>query len=133
LQVLAQLLRPDGCRVEVAPTRTLPAEVEALVEREKPALVVIVVLPPGGIIQARYVSRRLLKQCPKLPIVVGFWGAVRHFDRLLLLLRSAGASYVTTSLLQTRRQIRVLVSGRKSWRGTWGGHRGGRHLLIGRK
>ncbi|HEV3444649.1 MAG TPA: AI-2E family transporter [Gemmataceae bacterium] len=133
LHMLARVLKPDGCRLEVASTRTLPDEVEALVEQQKPALVVIAILPPGGISQARYVSKRLRKRYPKLPIIVGYSGAVLDFDRLLLLLRSAGASYVTTSLHQTRRQIRALVSGLKRWRGTRKDHRSDRPLLTGPK
>ena len=38
-------------------------------------------------------------------IIVGYFGRVRDFDRLLVRLRAAGASYVTTTLLQSRSQI----------------------------
>jgi hypothetical protein len=44
-----------------------------------------------------------------LKIIVGYWGRAKNFDRLLVRLRSAGASYVTTSLLQSRSQIRALL------------------------
>jgi predicted PurR-regulated permease PerM len=109
LHMLAQLLDADGCRVEVMSTRALPAEVEARVEQEQPALVFVAVLPPGGLVQARYVCRRLRRRFAGLKIVVGYWGEARDFDRLLVRLRSAGVNYVTTSLLQSRSQIQALV------------------------
>lgn len=107
--MLAQLLQPDGGRVEAVSTRALPAEVEARVEREVPTVLFVAVLPPGGLVQARYLCRRLRKRFPELPIVVGYWGNERHYDTILRKLRSAGASYVTTSLLQSRTQVRTLA------------------------
>jgi hypothetical protein len=109
LHMLAQLLEPDRCRVEIVSTKILPSEVEVQVEMEKPALLVIAVLPPGGLVQASYLCKRLRKRFANLPIVVGYWGEVRDFDRLLVRLRTAGASYLATSLLQSRSHIRSLV------------------------
>jgi predicted PurR-regulated permease PerM/CheY-like chemotaxis protein len=105
LAMLSHLLKPDGCRVEIVSTKALPAEIEARVEREAPALVFVAVLPPGGLVQARYLCKRLRKRFAELPIVVGFWGGDRHYDEVLVRLRSAGANYVTTSLLQSRSQL----------------------------
>jgi predicted PurR-regulated permease PerM len=110
LHMLELLLKPTGCRVEVLTTRALSAEVEARVEQEKPALVFLAVLPPGGLVQARFLCKRLRARFADLPIVVGYWGTSRYFDKLLMRLRSAGASYVTTSLLQSRSQILALVN-----------------------
>lgn len=110
LSMLAALLKRDGCPVEVVSTRILPAEIERRVEQEKAALVFIAILPPGGLVQARYLCKRLRKRFPDLPLVVGYWGTSRNFDRLLVRLRSAGASYVTTSLIQSRTQILALVN-----------------------
>lgn len=100
---------PFPCVVDVVSTRVLPAEIEVHVEQEKPALVFIAILPPGGLVQAGYLCKRLRKRFARLPIIVGYWGEVRDFDKLLVRLRLAGASYVTTSLLQTRSQIRALI------------------------
>lgn len=110
LHMLPLLGGPLECRVEVLSTRTLPAEIEARVERESPALVFVAILPPGGVVQARYLCKRLRKRFNDLNIVVGYWGRTKNFDRLLVSLREAGASYVTTSLLQSQSQIRALLS-----------------------
>jgi hypothetical protein len=109
LHMLAQLLQPAGCRVEVISTRALPSEVETRIDQEEPTLVFIAVLPPGGLVQARYLCKRLRARFVDLRIIVGFWGETRSFDKLLVRLRAAGAAYVATSLLQSRSQIQALV------------------------
>jgi len=60
--------------------------------------------------QTRYLCRRLRRKFPELPIVVGYFGRFKDFDRLLTRLRAAGASYVTTSVSQTRTQILTLLT-----------------------
>jgi predicted PurR-regulated permease PerM len=110
LQMLALELEPLGCRVEIASTRTLPVEIESRLTIEQPRIVFIAIIPPGGLVQARYLCKRLRKISPELPIVVGYWGRVRNFDRLLVRLRSSGANYVTTSLAQSCVQIRELLA-----------------------
>ena len=109
LHMVARHLQPAGYDVQVSTTRALPTDVEARVERERPAAVLIAVLPPGGLTQARYLCRRLSRKFPDVRIIVGYWGRTRDFDRLLVKLRAAGASYVTTSLLQSGSQIRAVV------------------------
>lgn len=110
VEMLAAVMAPLGCRVEPVSTRLLPADIEALVERNRPAALFIATVPPGGTVQARYLCRRLRRKFPDLRIVVGYWGRVRDFDRLLVRLRAAGASYVTTSVLQTRSQLAALLN-----------------------
>ena len=59
--------------------------------------------------QTRYLCGRLRKRFPELTILVGVWGRVRDFDRLFTRLRAAGASYVVTSVEQTRGQMRAML------------------------
>ena len=109
LRALGSVARRDGCRVELLGARTLPAELEARVAEASPAVVVIAVLPPGGLPQARFLCKRLRKRFPQLRIVVCYLGKARDFDKLLIRLRDAGASYVNTTIVQTRSQIRALL------------------------
>jgi hypothetical protein len=109
LEMLALLMKSDDCQLEIVSTKVLPLEVEERISTEKPAVVVIPIMPPGGFIQARYLCRRLRRRFKKLPIVVGCWDETQDFDQLLGRLRAAGASYVTTSLVQTRSQIVALI------------------------
>lgn len=111
LDAFARTLLPTvSCRVEVASAKLLAADVVARVGRDAPAVVVVGVLPPGGLAQARYLCRRLRKAYPDLRIVVAYLGKARDFDKLLVRLRKAGASYVNTSLAQTRGQAQALLA-----------------------
>jgi predicted PurR-regulated permease PerM len=109
LQMLANLLKPEGCDVKAVSTRTLPAEIETRIASDVPALVFIAVLPPGGLVQARFLCKRIRRRFPDLPIVVGFWGEAHDFDKLFRQVRSAGGNYVATSLLQARSQIDAIL------------------------
>lgn len=110
LQMLGQLLPAADYRLASVTTKVLPSQMETRIEQDKPALVFVAIMPPGGVAQARYLCKRLRKRFPDLMIVVGFWGQTRNFDKLLVRLRSAGAAYVTTSLLQSRSQIQALAA-----------------------
>ena len=90
-------------------TRSLPTQIEQRIEEDPPALLMIIVMPPGGITQTRYLCRRLRRKFADLPIVVGYFGKVRDFDKLLTRLRAAGATYVTTSVAQTQKQLISLL------------------------
>ena len=110
IHMLAGFLHADGYAASVSTARSLPVEIEARVASERPAAVFVAIVPPGGLAQARYLCRRLRRKFPDLRIVVGYWGRTRDFDGLLVRLRAAGASYVTTSLLQSRSQLRALLA-----------------------
>ncbi len=108
-RMLGLLMRAHGFKVEALSTKTLPSEIEQRVAEEKPAFIFIAVLPPGGFVQVRYLCKRLRKLDAKLTIIVGYWGHQRNFDNLLVRLRAAGASYVTTSLTQAASRILALA------------------------
>jgi predicted PurR-regulated permease PerM len=108
-ELTLRLLQPIDYRVEVLSTRLLPTQVEALIEREKPAAIFVAVLPPGGLVQARYLCRRLRRRFGDLPMIVGYWGRAKNFDHLLVRLRAAGVTYVTTSMEQSQYQIKALL------------------------
>jgi hypothetical protein len=106
LSMLARFLLPN-CRFEIVPSAA--TDLEDRVDRDKPAILVIAVLPPGGLVQAVYMCKRLRRRYPRLGIVVGYWGGERNYENILVRLRSAGASYVTTSLSQTANQVHALA------------------------
>jgi predicted PurR-regulated permease PerM len=109
LEMLRQLLEPAGCRVEVLSTKVLPSDALAQAKRDQPTLVYIATLPPSGLTQCRYLCQQFRKQAKDRPIVVGYWGNRRRFDMILVRLRAAGASYVNTTLRQSRGQIASLL------------------------
>ncbi len=81
LRMLSLLLKPHGVRVDIMSTRNLPTEVAENIAVQKPALVFIAVLPPGGLVQAAYLSRRLRKRFKDLTIVIGCWGGASTTTR----------------------------------------------------
>lgn len=109
VRMLEMVLRGTGSQVEAVTTRTLPADVEARIESRKVTLLFVAVIPPGGLPQCRYLCRRMRRRFPDLPIIVGYLGKARHFDKLLIKLRAAGASYVSTSIAQTRGQVLAML------------------------
>jgi predicted PurR-regulated permease PerM len=114
LEMFRQLLDSYGAQVEVLSTRMLASDVLAQVRDRAADVVFIAIMPPSGVVQARYLTKELRKQFPDLPIVVGYWGNPPHdqFDKIVTRLRGAGASHVTTSLVQSRRQIVPLLRAR---------------------
>jgi hypothetical protein len=108
LWMLACLVKPN-CALEVLTTHELPASVEERIENEHPEVIFIAVIPPGGAVQAGYVCERLRKRFPELKIVIGYFGPVKNFDKLLVRLRSVGANYVTTTIAQSRTQVLALA------------------------
>jgi hypothetical protein len=109
VQMLRQLMQPAGCHVDVVSTRTHATDIAAHIRQEHPALIFIAALP-GGLPQTRYLCRHLHKEFPDLHIVVGYWGDKEEYDKILVRLRQAGASSLTTSLLQSRSRISALTT-----------------------
>ncbi|HEV3255433.1 MAG TPA: AI-2E family transporter [Gemmataceae bacterium] len=105
LHMFGHLLAPSGCQVEVLSAQMLTGEVVSRVQKERPAIVCIAALPPGGLAQTRYLCKRLRAQFPGLRIVVGRWGLSEHSDRVREQLLSAGADQVVTTLIEARSQL----------------------------
>ena len=105
LEMVRRGLDSTRYRMEVSGTGMLTAEVVAWVELHRPALVCIGAVAPGGLSQVRHLCKRLRSQCPELKIVVGRWGLhdEKDLDREHLL--AAGADYVETTVLDTRRAL----------------------------
>ncbi|MCC6507494.1 MAG: hypothetical protein IT423_00195, partial [Pirellulaceae bacterium] len=105
LKVLSYSLDQDNIAMRWTDTKALPSDVQAWVEAQQPAVIVIAIMPPDGFIQAKYLCQQL-KQCsPKSQIVVAYFGKLRSYDAILVKFRAAGASFFATSLNQTRSQV----------------------------
>jgi hypothetical protein len=105
LHMLEDLLHSSDLHFRILSTRTLPSEVLEHVDRDRPEAVVIAALPPGGLIQARYLCNMIHKRFPDLPIVVGCWTYRGNLDRVIVKLRSAGAASVTTTLQGAKEHV----------------------------
>lgn len=110
LMMLAAGLPPLGRRLVALTARQLPVEAEQAVDQYKAAAVVVSIVPPGGMPQAVYLIGRLRQKYPALVIVAAYFGKARSFDQLLVRLRKAGATYVTTSLTQTADTVKAVAA-----------------------
>jgi predicted PurR-regulated permease PerM len=108
LQMLQPLLAPHG-RLEVLSSQTLSGELLVRVEQEKPTVVCIASLPPGGMTLTRYLCKRLRQNFSELPIVVGRWGETTKVAEVRERLQAAGATTVVTTLLEGRDRIVPLL------------------------
>lgn len=108
LRMFQQLLKPAGVRFDVVTTDMLTAEMVEKAGQERPAVVCIAALPPGGLAQTRYLCKRLLQQYPDVKILVGAWGSSEIKAHLAERL-SLTPAQVATSLVESRNQLIPLV------------------------
>ncbi len=105
LDMLRLLLDPLHWDLEIVATDLLASELLARIAANPPAVICIAALPPGGMAHARYLCKRLRDAAPELPIIVGRWGRQRNIPRERERLIEAGASFVATTLLETRKLL----------------------------
>jgi hypothetical protein len=72
--VLAAGLDPARWEVRVAGDEMLASELIATIEEFRPAVVVFIALPPGGLSHLRYLVGRVRAKAPGVRLVVGRWG-----------------------------------------------------------
>ena len=113
LKILSYCLGKDQVELRWTGTKSLPSDVEAWVEAHQPPVIVIVVVPPDGLVQARFLCERLHAVSRSSQIVVAFFGKLRSYDSMLIKFRNVGARYFATSLTQTRTQVANAIERRK--------------------
>jgi hypothetical protein len=109
LLMLRQLCRVQGHDVRLQASGDLSSGMITLVQQERPELVFVSALAPGGLAQARYLCQRLHSQFPTLRIVVGRWGHRRDPRKSRKLLLHAGADRVVTTIREARSQLTRLT------------------------
>ncbi|MDB5340179.1 MAG: family transporter [Planctomycetaceae bacterium] len=90
---------PGPMRI-VSAHKTDSAFVAGIVQ-DRPALICIASIPPGGLVTARGLCKRLRAALPDVPIVIGRWGQQRQNQNEREQLMLAGASAVTTTQAET--------------------------------
>jgi DNA-binding response OmpR family regulator len=94
--ILAQLLNAVGADTVIAPHTSLTSERVASVGEAEADLVIISVLPPLPQRDSRLLCRRLRRQYPALPIIVGFWEGAGTRESHQLLAAKGDGEIVTT-------------------------------------
>ena len=106
LVMLQHLLNPDRWTIDLTSPHLLAAEVVALVEDTRPAVVCLGALPAGSrSTHTRYLCKRLRARFPDLRIVVGRWGLRENVARARRQLEAAGAGSVGVTLVETREHL----------------------------
>lgn len=101
LIMLRQSLDSAQWNIEQTALETLTSELVARIAVNPPAIFYIAALPPRGLTNARYLCKRLREGSPEQQIVVGRWGQIRNCKLEREQLEEAGATFVTTSLVET--------------------------------
>ena len=117
LAMLQQILDPIVCRMEIVSTDRLVSEVVEMVAEERPSIVCIASLPPGGLAHTRLMCKRLRNRYPTLKIVVGRWGLQSNVERNREQLITAGSDQFAASLREARTQLQQLAHFLQSQRG----------------
>jgi predicted PurR-regulated permease PerM/methanogenic corrinoid protein MtbC1 len=73
-EILGSILEPKKWEVRVAGDEMLASELVATVEEFKPAIVILIALPPGGMSHCRYMVSRVRAKFAEVRIIVGRWG-----------------------------------------------------------
>ncbi len=109
LLMLEDLLDPAHWTLELTSPHLLASEVIALAEETRPDVVCLGALPASGLAaHTRYLCKRLRARCPDLRIVVGRWGLRESTGPARRQLEAAGASYVGTTLVETREHLQTV-------------------------
>jgi predicted PurR-regulated permease PerM len=108
--MLCQALGNVGIACQVASVDALASEKAERVDEHRSDIVCISALPPSGLVQARYLCKRLRVRFPDLEIVVGLWGSDLAPAAGLESLRIPGPCVFATTLAEARDQIQKLVT-----------------------
>jgi hypothetical protein len=109
LAMLAHLVDDLPIAIEITRTRLQASELLALVHTQGVSVVCLADLPPSPPSKTRYLVKRLHAARPDLRIVVGRWGPPTLADESTHVLREAGASFVASTLGETRTYLGGLV------------------------
>ncbi|MEO6364502.1 MAG: hypothetical protein ABIO38_00400, partial [Luteimonas sp.] len=107
--MLQELVDPGRYAWSAASAASMASDVVALVEREAPAILCIVSVPPGGLAHTKYLCKRVRARFPQLRIIVGRYsllpeGIAKNREQL----SAAGADHVSTTLAETLAQLQQL-------------------------
>ena len=104
--MLAQVLRPTGCRVQTLDSGFVEEMLLKMTQLE-PTVVIISALPPFAVNRARALCRRARQRCRGAKLVMGLWGATGDPKAMRQRLGSGCSEYVVHTLEEARLQLRL--------------------------
>ena len=109
LAMLSQAIDDLPVVIEMTNMRLLPSELVALLRKQDISVICLADLPPSLPTKARYLVKHLRSALPDLRILVGRWSPPGLADESTLALREAGATLVTTTIVESRAYLGGLV------------------------
>jgi hypothetical protein len=109
LRMLEQLVGGEAIELEIASTGMLSSDLIAAVRQRACRVLCLADLPPSPSSKSRYLVKKLRAAFPELTIVVGRWAPDALADDNPRRLSDAGATHVTTRLLEARDVLRQFV------------------------
>lgn len=106
----AQLLRKTGFAAEVLAPSTLRGELVGRVREQGARLILVSNLPPSGLVQVRYVCKRLAEVSADVPVLIGIWGSDADAARARDRVPRQGSFEVVTRLSEVLAQAGELVA-----------------------
>lgn len=110
LRMLDQLIDGDAIDLEIVTTAMMSSELIATLRQHASRVLCLADLPPSPSSKTRYLVKKLHAAIPELTIVVGRWAPDALADDNHRLLTDAGATHVTSRLLETRDVLRQFIS-----------------------
>ncbi len=109
MEVMRDLLSPT-VSVSILDRSDLPDRDAAIVAQQRPDLILVTVITPGGLEQTRYWCSALRKAGYTGQIIVACLGTFKNFDRLLTSFRRRGATFVVTSAAQLMQKLERITA-----------------------
>lgn len=109
LRMLAQLLHDDPIDMEVTSNAMMSSDLIAAVRERGCGVLCLADLPPSPSSKSRYLTKKVRAALPELTIIVGRWAASPLEDDNPRLLPDAGATHVSTRLVEARDVLRKLI------------------------
>lgn len=101
LTILTRLLEESGCRFELLSRTMMVSDVLTAIRERPPGGLVLLGMPPGGLVRTRTICKRLRMAAPDLKIAIARWGPPLP-ERHRTGLRDSGATYVGYTPAETR-------------------------------
>jgi len=104
--MLSKLLSEDGFEAETLSPASSAAEKVAALGKRKVDLIVISALPPGALVPARYLHKRIRNAYPTLEVVVGLWSQGVSAEELKERIGADEHTSFATTLAEALDQVR---------------------------
>lgn len=100
LKMMANVLKTSGVQMHITSPQMLASELVEFIAAHDPHLVCLSALGPGGLVQLRYLLKRIRLQHPAAKVLVGRWCYAGDPKRMAAQITKRGANQVAVTLLE---------------------------------